>query len=149
MLTSDQATDANIRSRDQATNLQAEMSHIAKGVFNQLSQPSNFFAPRMTKRGLEAWTRWLETLTLCLETLSPLKSCLNWKKRWNKLAKLQKLTWNSFICCLLLLYERTTNSMNNDSQWSLKLTIGHYSWDINVSEYSFSLSIKMWLCVMD
>ena len=35
----------------------------SKGVFNQLRQPSNFFAPSsekflgMIKRGLEAWTR--------------------------------------------------------------------------------------------
>ena len=86
------------------------------------------------QKGLEARTRLLEILTLCLETLSPLKGCLKCKNMLHKLAKLQKLTWKSFICCLLLLYERTTNNINNDGQWSPKLTMGHNSWDINMSE---------------
>ena len=52
----------------------------------------------------------------------------------HKLAKLQKLIEKSFICCLLLRYERTTTNINNDGQWFPKLSIGYNSWDINVSE---------------
>ena len=84
-----------------------------------LSQPSNFSAQGMTKRGLEARTRQLETLTLWLQTLSSLKSCLYCKNMLHKLAKLQKSTYPIcclFICWLLLLYERTTNNISNDGQ---------------------------------
>ena len=52
----------------------------------------------------------------------------------HKLAKLQKLTSESYIYCLLLLYEKTTNNINIDGQLSPTLTIGQNRLDIDVSE---------------